>query len=220
MEAIIKSLIPILLDGEKYRVTSPFGWRVDPVSGQGNGAHKGIDLVLWRDTWSDVSSIGAAWPGTVKSTKNTVSGFSKTDSAGNYVTIDHGNGYTTKYFHLALGSVCVAVGEQVKAGQKIGDMGSTGYSTGAHLHFQVEKNGVPVDPYPILVEETNPVVVNKPETESEMDNTPADWADTAVRWAQDNGILYGDEHGNLRLHDPCTREMMLVFLHRAMGGGA
>ena len=54
----------------------------------------------------------------------------------------------------------------------------------------------------------------------EMDNTPADWATDAVQWAVDSGILYGDENGNYRLHEPCTREMMLVFLHRARGGGA
>ena len=53
-----------------------------------------------------------------------------------------------------------------------------------------------------------------------MDNIPAEWAEDAVSWAVENGILYGDENGNYRLHENCTREMMLVFLYRAVGGGA
>lgn len=218
MAEIIKSTLPILTDGGEYKVTSPFGWRPDPVTGLGNGQHKGIDLTLWKG-WSALSSIGAAWDGVVTDVRDGVDGFDTVLSAGNRVTIDHGDGVVTKYYHLKNKSICVAVGDRVSAGQKIGYMGSTGYSTGAHLHFQLEIFGEPVDPLPYLIGEV-PDAMGGGE---EMDNTPADWAAEAVQWAQENGILYGDENGNLRLHENCTREMMLVFLHRAVqwmrGGG-
>ena len=84
------------------------------------------------------------------------------------------------------------------------------------LHFQLEMDGEPIDPLPFLLgEEGTPE-----EHADEMDNVPAAWAEEAVAWAVENGILYGDENGNYRLHESCTREMMLVFLHRAVGGGA
>ncbi len=68
--------------------------------------------------------------------------------AGNYVTISHGNGLVTKYFHLS--TAFVAVGDIVERGQNIAAVGSTGKSTGPHLHFQVEVNGTPVCPYDFL----------------------------------------------------------------------
>ena len=49
---------------------------------------------------------------------------------------------------------------------------------------------------------------------TKMDNKPDNWAVEAVEWAANNGILYGDEHGNYKLHNVCTRQEMLVFLHR------
>jgi hypothetical protein len=211
MAEIIKSTLPVLTGGEEYKVTSPFGWRADPVTGLGNGQHKGIDLTLWQG-WSALSAIGAAWDGVVTDVRDGVDGFDTVLSAGNRVTIDHGDGVVTKYYHLKNKSICVSVGDRVTAGQQIGYMGSTGYSTGAHLHFQLEIFGEPVDPLPYLIGEV-PEAIGGGE---EMDNTPADWAAEAVQWAQKNGILYGDENGNLRLHENCTREMMLVFLHRAL----
>ena len=211
----ILSVLPVLTEGTTYRVTSPFGYRTDPVTGEGGQGHKGIDLTLWRG-YSALSAIGAAWDGTVTDVRDGVEGFDTVRSAGNRVTIDHGDGVVTKYYHLANGSIPVQVGDSVTAGQVIGQMGSTGYSTGAHLHFQLEIYGEPVDPQPFLLgEEDIPE-----ESGAEMDNIPAEWAEDAVAWAVENGILYGDENGNYRLHENCTREMMLVFLHRAVGGGS
>ena len=211
----ITSVLPILTEGTMLHVTSPFGYRTDPVTGEGGQGHKGIDVTLWRG-WSALSGIGAAWDGVVTDVRDGVEGFDKIRSAGNRVTVDHGDGVVTKYYHLANGSIPVQVGDSVTAGQMIGQMGSTGYSTGAHLHFQLEIDGVPVDPLPFLLGEEG--VPEQPT--DDMDNTPAPWAEDAVRWAVDNGILYGDENGNYRLHENCTREMMLVFLHRAVGGGS
>lgn len=65
-------------------------------------------------------------------------------SAGNWVVIDHGNGLVTKYMHHS--ALCVTQGQYVEKGQQIGAVGTTGYSTGNHLHFQVELNRVPVNP--------------------------------------------------------------------------
>ena len=211
----ITSVLPILTEGTTLHVTSPFGWRTDPVTGEGGQGHKGIDVTLWCG-WSTLSPIGAAWDGVVTDVRDGVEGFDKIRSAGNRVTIDHGDGLITKYFHLQNGSITVQPGDAVTAGQVIGQMGSTGYSTGAHLHFQLEIYGEPVDPLPFLLGEEG--IPEEPA--AGMDNTPADWAEEAVSWAVDNGILYGDEHGNYRLHENCTREMMLVFLYRAMGGGS
>ena len=65
-------------------------------------------------------------------------------AAGNLVTIDHGNGLVTKYMHHD--KVYVKPGDRVEKGQQIGLSGTTGNSTGNHLHFQVEKDGVAIDP--------------------------------------------------------------------------
>lgn len=212
----ILSVLPVLTDGTTLRVTSPFGCRTDPVTGEGGQGHKGIDLTLWRG-YSALSAIGAAWDGTVTDVRDGVEGFDTVRSAGNRVTIDHGDGVVTKYYHLENGSIPVQVGDSVAAGQIIGQMGSTGYSTGAHLHFQLEIYGEPVDPLPFLLGEED---IPEEIPAEEMDNIPAEWAEEAVAWAVENGILYGDENGNYRLHENCTREMMLVFLYRAVGGGS
>ena len=66
------------------------------------------------------------------------------NSAGNRVVINHGNGLVTKYMHHS--ALCVSAGQTVSKGQQIGLTGTTGNSTGVHLHFQVEVNGVAVDP--------------------------------------------------------------------------
>lgn len=65
---------------------------------------------------------------------------------GYKVVIDHGNGYKSSYSHIKKGGVLVAVGETVSDGQQIALVGSTGMSTGPHVHFQISKNGMPFDP--------------------------------------------------------------------------
>lgn len=68
------------------------------------------------------------------------------NSLGNYVTIDHGNGITTTHGHMVMGSIPVSVGDSVVQGQKIGNMGTTGHSTGVHLHTYITINGNRVNP--------------------------------------------------------------------------
>lgn len=112
-------------------VTSHFGGREDPIYGGGE-FHNGIDFGA-----SYGASTYAADDGVVE-----IAGFSS--SAGNWIVIDHGNGLKTKYMHHS--RILVSQGQTVTKGQKIGEVGSTGNSTGNHLHFQVELNGTPVNP--------------------------------------------------------------------------
>jgi hypothetical protein len=93
------------------------------------------------------------------------------------------------------------------AGDKIGFMGNTGDSQGAHLHFQVEHLGVPIDPLPYMMG------VEKFETEYRNDGKD-DWWKIPLEWAKVNKIIVGDLDGNLMLDEPCTRRQMMAFLYR------
>ena len=119
--------------GENWRniVTSEFGYRKDPFTGQTKG-HSGMDLAVPTGT-----SVRAALPGTV-----TVSQYSS--SYGYYVMIDHGGGLSTLYAHNS--KLLVSVGQTVSAGDVVSLSGSTGRSTGPHLHFEVRVNGERTDP--------------------------------------------------------------------------
>ena len=83
-----------------------------------------------------------------RSLAGTVVGVGYNSSAGNFVRIDHGNGYETVYFHQS--KQLVAVGDYVQQGQTIGLVGSTGVSSGPHLHFGIKVNGNYVDPDPYI----------------------------------------------------------------------
>ena len=119
--------------GENWRniVTSEFGYRRDPFTGQTKG-HSGMDLAVPTGT-----SIRAALPGTV-----TISQYSS--SYGYYVMIDHGGGLSTLYAHNS--KLLVTVGQTVNAGDIVSLSGSTGRSTGPHLHFEVRVNGERTNP--------------------------------------------------------------------------
>ena len=118
-------------EANQTTISSGFGPRNSPTAGASSN-HGGIDIAVGEGT-----NVYACMDGKV-----TVSQYS--DSAGNYVQIDHGNGYVTKYMHNS--QLKVSVGNKVTAGQLIALSGNTGISTGAHLHFQIEKNGEKVDP--------------------------------------------------------------------------
>lgn len=121
-----------------FTPTSEYGMRVNPGPYGGNvyRLHAGIDLVELPGP----STVVAAKDGMVSATPTDPTG------GGNMVILDHGSGLTTTYMHLA--SRSVAVGERVWAGKPIGVEGSTGNSTGSHLHFTVKINGAPTDPRP------------------------------------------------------------------------
>lgn len=113
------------------RISSPFGYRTAPTSGAST-YHQGIDI-----DGNTGDAVWAAKAGTV-----IVAGYSS--SAGNYVKIDHHDGFSSIYMHL--NSYCVSSGTNVSAGQTIGTMGATGVATGDHLHFGIQHNGVYVNP--------------------------------------------------------------------------
>jgi murein DD-endopeptidase MepM/ murein hydrolase activator NlpD len=116
-------------------VSSPFGYRPDPFLGR-PALHPGVDLV--QEWGASVHATGAGrvvhagWMG----------------GYGNMVEIDHGDGLATRYGHLS--SVLVEEGQQVEPGALLGKLGSTGRSTGPHLHYEVRVDGEPVDPVRFL----------------------------------------------------------------------
>ena len=112
-----------------------FGERTDPFSGEG-AYHTGIDMSAPRGT-----AVSAAADGTVEQ-----AGWS--NGYGQLVVIDHGNGYETYYGHLS--RVDVIEGQSVRQGEKVGAVGSSGRSTGPHLHYEVRVGGVPINPYRFL----------------------------------------------------------------------
>ncbi len=117
------------------RISSYFGYREQPLAGASTN-HKGIDFAAPQGT-----PIYAAADGTVTS-----SGYS--GKAGKRIVINHGNGLVTIYMHCH--ALYVKAGTKVSKGQNIAAVGTTGNSTGNHLHFQVNSNGTPVNPLKYL----------------------------------------------------------------------
>ena len=116
-------------------VTSRFGWRSHPVSGQ-NDFHTGVDIAAAQGT-----PILAALPGVVEQT-----GYS--ESYGNFVVLRHSDNLRTTYNHCS--EILAKEGEQLARGDRIALVGSTGISTGPHLHFEVEVKGLKADPLQAL----------------------------------------------------------------------
>ena len=113
-------------------ITSTFGHRENPFSGEGVETHKGVD-------------IRGAWGSPVKAmAKGEVEFAGLRGGFGNCIMLKHGNGFETLYGHLS--KILVSVGQKIEIGQQIGNIGSTGRSTGPHLHYEVHKNGEKIDP--------------------------------------------------------------------------
>lgn len=112
-------------------ITSGFGYRIHPIAGY-RKMHTGVDMACPTG-----SPVVAAGTGMVISTGSR-------GGYGNCIIIDHGGGKSTLYGHLS--AILVPAGQTVSRGQAIGRVGSTGYSTGPHLHWEVRINGVPVNP--------------------------------------------------------------------------
>ena len=119
----------------KWRLSSPYGNRADPFTGV-KKFHTGMDMAAPTGT-----PVKAALDGKVVAV-------SYNQVYGNYVIISHINGYQTLYAHLH--SATVKAGQYLQQGQKLGLVGSTGYSTGPHLHFTVYKNGKLVNPHELI----------------------------------------------------------------------
>jgi len=127
---IISMILPL---GGEWQESSPFGYRYHPIDGEWKG-HSGVDLAA-----SEGTPVLAAADGTV-AYAGWISGY------GNACIIDHGGGITTLYGHMLDGSPTVSAGDSLIQGYQIGSVGSTGNSTGPHLHFEVRLSGIPTDP--------------------------------------------------------------------------
>lgn len=114
------------------RLTSGYGYRTHPISGV-RTFHNGIDIAAPSGT-----AVYAYASGTVITVN-------QNNTLGKYIAVDHGNGLVTRYLHLS--KFNVSIGDKVSTGDRIGSVGNTGYSTGAHLHFEVLKNGTYQDPW-------------------------------------------------------------------------
>lgn len=122
-------------------LTDVFGMRYHPVY-QYWVLHSGIDIV--RETGTCGTPIHAATSGVVSFAGSTTVGY------GNYIVIDIGGGNQNGYGHIMDGGIAVSVGQHVNAGDVIGYIGTTGASTGCHLHFEVMAGGEFIDPLPWL----------------------------------------------------------------------
>jgi murein DD-endopeptidase MepM/ murein hydrolase activator NlpD len=112
-------------------ISSYFGERMDPFNGE-EAMHKGVDFAT--DAGADVLAVASGivtWSG-------------PREGYGNLVEINHGNGYTTRYAHNA--QTLVSVGDTVERGQAVAVVGSTGRSTGPHVHFEVLRDGTQINP--------------------------------------------------------------------------
>lgn len=134
-ERVRRSLLPTTLPIAGAETASGFGWRRDPFNGQ-RALHEGVDFSVDTGT-----PILAAAGGVVVSAEYH-------PAYGNLIEIDHGSDLTTRYAHAS--RVLVKPGAVVRRGQKIAEVGSTGRSTGPHLHFEVRVKGLPRDPQRFL----------------------------------------------------------------------
>lgn len=118
-------------------ISSPYGYRVHPISGAVR-FHAGVDIANSAGTPLYAAASGvveyAGWNG----------------GYGYFIRIDHGNGLTTSYGHIQAGGILVRMGQEVVVGQNIARMGTTGSSTGNHLHFEVRQNGATTNPVDYL----------------------------------------------------------------------
>ena len=117
---------------KEYRISSPFGFRTHPLSGQ-RSFHGGVDMAVTVATPVYATASGmVAFAG-------------RKGGYGRCVILKHAYGFSTLYGHLI--AYYVKKGQPVKAGQPVGFVGSTGRSTGNHLHYETRKNGKPIKPY-------------------------------------------------------------------------
>lgn len=134
-------------NGDLNRIASGFGYRIDPIY-KTIKMHAGLDFSAPQGT-----PIYATADGRVK-----LAGFSD-GGYGNHVIINHGYGYETLYGHMV--RIKARVGQQVKRGELIGYVGSTGKSTGPHLHYEVHKNGNKLDPVYFFYNDLGPEQFNE-----------------------------------------------------------
>lgn len=144
-----RSSLPTGLPIQQSYITSGFGYRADPLGG-GSQFHKGVDFEA--NTGDPVLTVADG----VVTYSGMRSGY------GNVIEVDHGNGYVTRYAHNS--RLTRQVGDLVRRGEEVAKAGSTGRSTGAHVHFEVWENGVVVNPTQFLGQAGAPVAGGKAAT--------------------------------------------------------
>ena len=180
----------------EYTVTAAYG---ETGSNWASG-HKGIDLVT-KDR-----RIYSPCDGTVRVIAYDESGW------GQYISIGDREGRRHILCHLVRDSMLVKTGDMVKAGEHIATMGSTGNVTGVHLHYQVNVDGLPVNPADLLGIENKRGSYSKPRFNDE-DKISA-WAKDAVERVYDMGLMVGDTKGNFNPKSAITREELAVVISR------
>lgn len=132
---LLRKTVPTTLPVSQGYYSSNFGYRIDPFTGR-SAFHAGIDFIA--DVGTPVLSAAGG----------TVASAGWHGDYGNVIEIEHDNGLSSKYAHLS--AIEVKTGDVVMKGQRIGAVGSTGRSTGPHLHFEVRENSVPLNPKKFL----------------------------------------------------------------------
>ncbi len=182
----------------EFNITAVYGQKGE----HWKDGHKGIDFTA-KD-----KNIYSACAGTVRVVAFDANGW------GRYISIGDEKGNRHLYCHLS--QALVSEGKKVKAGDVIGVMGSTGNSTGVHLHYQVNNSaGVAQDASVFL---GIPNKVGKYDSRDyelfKDDGEISSWAKDAVYQAKENGFMVGDADGNFRPKDPLTREEMAVIISK------
>ncbi len=185
----------------KFRIASPFGDRLDPITGEPS-FHGGLDLV------GENKEILAVKSGLVVRSRIVEDASDRTSEWGNYIAVDTGE-EIIYYCHLS--KRLVSLGEQVSEGQLIGIEGSSGRSTGSHLHFEVRSTEKTENAAEFLwLPNQAGYVCGGDDGEQEYSL----WSREAVLWATANGIIRGNPSGELMLEKGATREEAAVMLYR------
>ncbi len=130
---------------QTFRLSSVYGYRTHPTTGEYK-LHNGADYAADEGTTVHAPAAG------------TVSAAGSDSSSGHWLKIDHGDGYETAYAHLS--AYIASTGERVTAGQPVALVGTTGRSTGPHLHFVLRKDGSSTDPEPFITRSFRSYAVN------------------------------------------------------------
>lgn len=190
----------------RFRLVSPYGMRNDPFTGE-QSWHGGIDLV-----GDESKEIRAVMGGVVLRSRMVTDQSNLTWEWGNYVSVAGDDGMTVYYCHLS--SRTVEAGQRVKAGDIIGVEGSTGRSTGSHLHLEVRTGGYDTVNAADYIGTANTCGFFGGDDGIFVPENTHDWSREAVLWAVRHGIILGDGYGDYMLDRLCTREEMCVFLAR------
>lgn len=198
--------------GNRVKITSPYGQRIDPITGAVNTWHGGVDIVGLDDKTLTSPVSGVVLVSQIVTDKS-----NRTSEWGNYICI---RGEDTNLYYLChMESRAVFANQFVEAGDFIGFEGSTGYSTGSHCHLEVrDSSGKQIDPTPLFgIKNEAGMIYTIPDEDDEeetMDNKTHSWSEEAVKWALENGIMQGNEKGDLMLRKNATREQIAAMLHR------